>query len=315
MLIRFILFFISFSLAKIVHAKEPRIHNLAPQFVQFWEIVKDKPLSEQIKEFDKTIYLSLPEFYDYKFKRWMEAGKTKEEGLQRKFSEYTNISQKFTEKTRSISDEVSLNLNTFLTRFPDFNTDFEIYIIHSLGEMDGGTRLINGKLYFIFGVDGIVKYHNAMSDVPFIHHELFHVYHWQFFKIEDKIWTSLWAEGLATYVSEVLNPGATYMDMLLDIPVDLVTKCQKDIDFLWTDLESLIDSTDEKAYEKYFLLSSKDPRVPIRAGYYLGYLIAKDLAQTYSLDELIKMDHIRLRQLIGDTLTKFTHKVHKSSVN
>ncbi|MBK7891937.1 MAG: hypothetical protein IPJ84_14190 [Bdellovibrionales bacterium] len=121
-------------------ANSPRVHNLAPLFVQFWQKAKDKPLGDQIKEFDRTVYPSFPRFYDYKFKRWAQIGKTKEEGLQKAFTEYSGLSQKFEEKTASIANEISLNLPLFLNRFPDFNTDFDISIIHSLGEMDDGTR-------------------------------------------------------------------------------------------------------------------------------------------------------------------------------
>lgn len=283
-------------------AKSPRVHNLAPLFVQFWQKAKDKPLGDQIKEFDRTVYPSFPRFYDYKFKRLAQIGKTKEEGLQKTFTEHSGLSQKFEEKTASIANEISLNLPPFLNRFPDFDTDFDISIIHSLGEMDGGTRTIDGKLHFILGIDGIVKYHNGATDTPFLHHELFHVYHWQFFKGEDKLWMSLWSEGLATYVSEVLNPGSSTADIMLDTPTGLVAACENDITFLWNDLETHLDSTDEAIYAKYFLLSSQDPRIPKRAGYYLGYRVAKALGETYSLDELVKMEPTQLRRLIGDAI-------------
>lgn len=283
-------------------ANSPRVHNLAPQFVQFWKNAKDKPLAEQIKEFDQTIYPTFPEFYDYKFRRWAQIGKTKEEGLQKAFTDYIGISQKFEEKTASITSEISLNLAPFLRQFPDFNTDFDISIIHSLGEMDGGTRIIDGKFHFILGVDGIAKYHSGSTDTPFLHHELFHVYHWQFFKGEDKLWMSLWSEGLATYVSEALNPGSSTVDIMLDIPTGLVGACESDLVFLWNDIKTALDSTDEAVYTTYFLLSSQDPRVPKRAGYYLGYRIAKMLAKTHSLDELVKMKPDKIRQLIEDTV-------------
>lgn len=103
---------------------------------------------------------------------------------------------------------------------------------------------------------------------------------------------------------------------MLDIPSGLVRACEDDIDFLWSDLETLLDSSDEIAYEKYFLFSSNDIRVPKRAGYYLGYLIAKDLAQTYSLSTLVKMNANQLRSLIGETISSHTkkHKIRPSFI-
>lgn len=299
---RFSLIFILSIFGFSALAGSPRLHNHAPEFVKFWEAAKDLPLDKQIEEFDRVVYPTFPEFYSHRFQRWAEIGKSKEEGLKKTFDEYRSMHSQFIQKTDLIGKEIESNLSTFLSRFPDLNTDFDIYIIHSLGEMDGGTRIIDGKFYFIFGIDGIIKYHNASTDIPFFHHELFHVYHWQYFKNEDKIWLSLWAEGLATYVSEVMNPGSSLKDIMLDIPVGLVDACEKDIEFLWADMGSYLDSNDEGAYERYFLLSSKDKRVPLRAGYYLGYLLAKDLAKNHTVDELVKMDTDQLRKLIGEAV-------------
>lgn len=41
------------------------------------------------------------------------------------------------------------------------------------------------------------------------------------------MWQPLWREGLATYVSKVMNPDATESEMLLDFPaIDAVHKLQ-----------------------------------------------------------------------------------------
>lgn len=285
-------------------ANSPRIHNYSSSFVEFWNKVQTLPLDEQITEFDRSIYPTFPDFYDYKYKNWTAAGKTKEEQFKKQFDNFASIHKKYEEKTKSLTKDIKRNLQTFVKSFPDFNKDFDIYIIHSLGEMDGGTRIIAGKFYFIFGIDGIVNFHNSSTDTPFFHHELFHVYHRQFFKDEEKIWTALWAEGLATYVSEALNPGSSLRDIMLDIPTGLVEACEKDMHYLWSDVLSVLDSTDEKTYEKYFLLSSKDQRVPKRSGYYLGYQIAKILAQSFSLRDLIMMENAQLRELIENTIAK-----------
>src|SRR5262249_54089316 len=109
-------------------------------------------------------------------------------------------------------------ITSFTETFPDFRNIGRIYLVHSLGEMDGGTREINGRSYFIFGADVIARYHTSDNERPFFHHELLHVYHAQFFSDCDPVWCSLWQEGLAVYVSEQLNPGATDAQMSLTIP-------------------------------------------------------------------------------------------------
>ena len=62
-------------------------------------------------------------------------------------------------------------------------TSNEIHIANSLFEMDGGSRKIDGRQVFVLGLDSIAKYHNALTDTPFFHHELFHLYHAQVRKI------------------------------------------------------------------------------------------------------------------------------------
>ena len=40
---------------------------------------------------------------------------------------------------------------------------------------------------------------------------------------------------------------------------------------------------------KYFAMRSDDPIIPRRAGYYIGYLLVRNLANNYTLDELIRL--------------------------
>ena len=62
--------------------------------------------------------------------------------------------------------------------------------------------------------------------VPFFHHELFHMYHRQFFQEGDRIYSSLWVEGLAVLAAEALNPHATKAELSLDNPNDLMKTCE-----------------------------------------------------------------------------------------
>lgn len=91
---------------------------------------------------------------------------------------------------------------------------------------------------------------------------------------------------------------------MLDTPEGLVEACEKDMPYLWSELSKVLDTSDEAAYEKFFLLSQSDPRVPKRAGYYLGYLIAKELNRSYPLDALIRLDGPELQALIQEVVTR-----------
>ena len=53
-------------------------------------------------------------------------------------------------------------------------------------------------------------------------------------------------------------------------------------------LENL-DSTDWDVHMKYFAMSSKDPVIPKKAGYYIGYRFAESLADEYPLSQLARL--------------------------
>ncbi len=55
-------------------------------------------------------------------------------------------------------------------------------------------------------------------------------------------------------------------------------------------IESKLTSSSGEEYEKYFLLSSQDEKIPKRAGYYIGYLVAKELSRNYSIQQMATLD-------------------------
>jgi hypothetical protein len=73
--------------------------------------------------------------------------------------------------------------------------------------MDGAGRDVGGRPSLVFGVDTIAQFWMPQTLPIFLSHELFHRYHFQAAGFSDDlaerdlIWRSLWAEGLATYVS------------------------------------------------------------------------------------------------------------------
>lgn len=296
----------------------PEIHNCAPAFIAFWETAQNLPLDEKIAEFEKTVYPTFPQFYGKTIKEWVEEdGKSKQDVFKKIFDNYAPIHEKFKQKTAQLSAEFAANLQTFLKTFPECEAEFngyEIYIAHSLDCMDGGIREIDGKLYLIFGVDRIINHQEGASDTAFFHHEFFHVCHFQSFPYHGLFWQALWVEGLATYASEALNPGASCTEISLDCPTNLVPACEKDINFLWNTALKFLTMKDDAAYKTFFLLSSQDVRIPKRAGYYLGYLIAKELAKSHSLHQLAQMNASTILPLIEATIKQKISDLEASSM-
>lgn len=106
---------------------------------------------------------------------------------------------------------------------------------------------------------------------------------------EDSLNNGLWVEGLATYVSYALNPDASNTELLLDFPKNLIVDVQEGFQTIIKDIQKSIYSTDPKIYKKYFLLN-KDSIVPQRSGYYIGFLLIKEIAKSFSLNQLVLLD-------------------------
>jgi hypothetical protein len=106
--------------------------------------------------------------------------------------------------------------------FPDLDRSrLKVYPMLSLFRFDGKVPDDNPHI-LLLGVDGIAGFHGANFPVRvLLSHELFHLYHFQVNPVpkpvnELPLYRQVWQEGLATYVSEQLNPNAPLEDMLLD---------------------------------------------------------------------------------------------------
>jgi hypothetical protein len=181
----------------------------------------------------------------------------------------------------------------FRRSFPDLRCDFPIYLTLTLGQLDGAGRLVDGRPALVFGVDTIAQLHSAEQLPVFVSHELFHRYHFQVAGFSDDpgdgqaIWRTLWAEGLATYVSARLNPDRPLSDAFM-LPPDLAERAAPLTPRLAQELED--DETPDPAlYAKYFTYRSPAAEaagLPSRAGYYIGYRVAALAARGRTLQAL-----------------------------
>jgi hypothetical protein len=118
----------------------------------------------------------------------------------------------------------------FMKTFADFRCDTEVEFGVSLLKFDGHPTESNGRKYLLFGVEMIAMLHEP-EDVPaFFDHELFHLYHRQVVGVDaphdnEPAWWTMWMEGLATYVSQRMNPGLDAQHVLC-YPPDIVQRME-----------------------------------------------------------------------------------------
>ena len=202
--------------------------------------------------------------------------------------------------TRFQREQAAVERN-FLHAFPDFNgSRVRIYLMCSLFRFDGKVPSNNPRLLML-GIDGIAKFHGTGARLSVIlSHELFHLYHFQVNPMpadpdELPLYRLVWQEGLATYVSQQLNPGSSLADALLD--PRLAGEGPRYVQTVTRQLLLDLDSTDDLTAATYLSFRRAGP-VPARMGYLIGYDVARSLGKTKSLHELALLRGPFLRHLM-----------------
>ena len=204
---------------------------------------------------------------------------------------------------RYLAANVPGYMREFRRTFPDYRCDFKFYIAPSFGNMDGSAATVNGQHRIIFAPDVIPRYHQLNELKVLIDHETFHIYHHQvtgtFGALEDAIPTievALWSEGLATFVSWRMNPGASLDTVLLQPGIP--QGAHPHLSAIAAELRQHLDEKSESTFARYFEAGNQPDGYPPRAGYYVGVLIAQDMSKRYTLRQLARLKGPRLHAAI-----------------
>jgi len=182
---------------------------------------------------------------------------------------------------RNITADYARMEATFREAFPDYRCETPISFGISLYTFDGNqSSETPGKSQMRFGVEVIALLHPQRELPAFFHHELFHMYQAQQLgddvptDAEQPLWWALWNEGLASYVSWQLNPTLTAPEIFWN-PRDMEARLQPKLAEAARRL--LADLDGHEQYDRWFMGGENPPGLPPRSGYYLGYLLAKQL--------------------------------------
>jgi hypothetical protein len=200
--------------------------------------------------------------------------------------------QRLSELAKVVGPQFAMEQSRFMQTFPDFTCDTAVEFGVSLLMFDGHPAQFAGKQHLLFGVDTIALLHVPSDMAAFFDHELFHLYHRQIVGSrappgEDPAWWTMWREGLATYVSQRMNPTLDAQQVLW-YPHDLVARMQKDLAHAAQLMLKDIDTRGSGA-DRWFIANQVVEDLPSRAGYYLGYLFAKSEGDAQALPKLARM--------------------------
>ena len=269
--------------------------DLVPDLYSFLRVAP-KEKESRAKLFAQTMIRPHPEIYNRPEVFKTDIGTLEQylDGLNPYLPAIQHIHQRFEEQRASIQTK-------FLDAFPDFNASkARVYLMLSLFRFDGKIPHDNPRM-LLLGLDGLAKFHGAEVRLPVIlSHELFHVYHFQVDPLprnidEIELYRLIWQEGLATYVSQLLNPDASLADVLLD--ARLAQEGPKYVPTVARSLLSQLESTDD-ATTALYLSYRRDGQIPARMGYLIGYEIAKKMAATHPVTELARLRGWALQNLV-----------------
>jgi hypothetical protein len=205
-------------------------------------------------------------------------------------------------------DVLRENTDKFRAALPDFDAAASpVLVLPSLFYFDAHLEPDGHVMPLFFGPDGIVRYHGPDADLGVLcAHEIYHCYQAQrnpalALDPHGPVWVTLWSEGGATWASAQLNPGASLKHVLLDDET-LLREGPQSAARVAAALLDKFDAIDDAAQESFFSTGWKGKGWPPRAGYYVGYLVSRQLGRELSLRELAGLPGAQLRERLSAAL-------------
>ncbi len=258
---------------------------------EFWRRVPGATAEQQVRAFEQLLRAPHPTLYTSQVLGLSEPFSSSVPERLNKAARFGPDPARVDEVRRTLNGDLQDAAVQFRRTFPDFVSRRPVYVVCSLGAFDGGTRPVDGADALLFGPDVIAAIRPPGFNLrPFLEHELFHVHHGNLHPgAPETVGAALWEEGLATYVSAALNPGAT--NDALSVPDALIAEATPRIPELSRRLLAHLDDPDGgPTYGQFFYGSTeKATEVPPRSGYLIGWRIAETLGRTRSLAELARM--------------------------
>jgi hypothetical protein len=276
-----------------------RLVNLAQDFTRFYDETRAMPAEARVVAFKARFRSLFPGFYSAE--RVHNRGLTEaqfDNYIQDWITHFPDARARYERISREFGGMIARARVDFIRTFPDLAPIGDVYLLPAAGEMDGGTRTIDGHSRLIFGADVMARVHDFDDEQPFFEHELFHVYHQQFFGNCPALWCSLWREGLATYVAHRLNPHASDSQLLLTIPRPIRPRVEANRAAAICAARAGLDGSPRQ----FFSGQVAPPNLPPRLGYYVGYLVAERLGRNRTLRQLAHMSVAQARPLVAQAL-------------
>ena len=284
--------------------------NLMPEFLAFEQQTKDLPPARQAQIFADDFVPRYSDFYREmghiegydgpppKDRLAKDALRLLDPGNLETLPGFPPLTQeRFEAAARATGADFDQAQMAFSRTFPNFHCPATITFGPSFLHFDGHVYNDESGQHMMFGVDALAIEHRPADMRALYAHELFHIYHREalgavYPKSDRSVWWSMWSEGLATYISQRLNPALS-AQQILGFPADLADRMQAPgveqhaARLLLPDLDT--------SNSAWFDTTHAVADLPPRAGYYMGYALAASLGRHYSFDQLAHLPPERVR--------------------
>jgi hypothetical protein len=276
-----------------------RYQNLMPEFFAFEAATMTLTPEIRTERFMKEFAAKHPAFYGDKDLGWparaqKDALRLLDPSQSESFPGFPPLTEaRLHAVAATVTDDFAAAQGKFLETFPDFRCQDGVEFGPSFRRFDGhGYKDAAGHGHMLFGIDAIAILHGPEDMPAFFAHELFHIYHRQVMGArlpdpENVTWWSMWEEGLATYVSQRLNPGLDAQQVLW-FPQDMVQRMQAPGATAHA-AKLMLTDFDKTGGTHWFDSGDGEPGLPPRAGYYMGYLMASELGRDHPLNWLAQL--------------------------
>jgi hypothetical protein len=302
------------------------ILNAGKDFRAFWKKAKGQKYKKQEELWVKHVESKYQDFFDeivFDKKDRKDWVSYRENRLKKFFKGIPEIYDAMDNEFKLFNKIVEKQIKKFQKFFPKANFDnVDIYAIPSILSFNGKGEILHDKPVLAFGIDmiaylvknpTIIPGFYAVHDANVLYsHEIFHVYQNQLISVDfekiknqGKLTHSLWFEGCAVYVSGLLNPKASEEALLMDSNLLKKAKGKTKLlakEFLKDANRKLYNPKDPEYYSRWFNMSSKDKKIPIRGGYYLGLEVVRHIAKTIDINEMVAWDFQKIHEEVVTAL-------------
>lgn len=289
-----------------------KVINLVDDFLIFWDQAKDKTPRVQRRIWMRTVESRHRDYFERAVYRGADRRQRRamlDEFLLRVPERVEAIRELNRTITTSLIEAI-INFRDY--RFNEYQHQQDVYFGLSFFKFDGAVRPVHNEEgipdTLCLGAELLAGYTADQVRMAIIH-EFFHLYHFGFLFKQEGISAAefrtphipLLIEGMAVAGAEEAYPGQPRSLYLHFTEDELASQQRKLESNAGKFLDLIRSSAPPDQYERWFT-KSYDEQVPPRAGYLLGYEVAKRMMAVYRLEEMVRMSPAELRAHAEDEL-------------